>query len=129
MSAVSALEPTPTRWQAPTVFTIIGGTTDPDRAAIVKEHCREGSIVELRREVNDAVGEAGIGVWLQCRSLLGLMFISKRIGHVPVETAEALEPLTDKSSTVVARGIVRSIYAPKGRDEAVVSVEIVPAPR
>ncbi len=129
MSAVSALDPTPTRSQTPTIFTIIGGTTVPDRAAIVKAHCREGSIVELRREVNDAGAEADIGVWLKCRSLLGLLPVSKRIGHVPVEVAQALESLTDQSSTVVAHGIVRSIYAPMGRDEAVVIVEINPATR
>lgn len=126
MTAVSALNRSPARSQGPTIFTIIGGTTVPDRAAIVKAHCREGSTVELRREVNDAQGEAGFGVWLQCRWLLGLMSVSKRIGHVPVETAQALESITDKSSTVVAHGTVRSIYAPIGRDEAVVTVEIVP---
>lgn len=129
MTGVSALDPTPTSSQAHTIFTILGGTTVPDRAAIVKAHCREGSTVELRRDAMDAAGEAGIGVWLQCRSLLGLMAVSKRIGHVPAEVARALEPLTDKSSTVVAHGVVRSIYAPNGRDEAVVCVEIVPAPK
>ena len=129
MSAVSALDPTPTRSQASTIFTIIGGTTVPDRAAIVKAYCREGSIVELRREDDDAGGQAGIGVWLKCKSVLGLLPVSKRIGHVPVEAAQALEPLTDQSSMVVAYGIVRSIYAPMDRGEAVVSVEIKPAPK
>ena len=83
----------------------------------------------MRWEVNDAGGDAGIGVWLHCRTLLGLMSVSKRIGHVPAETAQALEPLTDKSSTVIAHGVVRSVYVPSGRDEAAVSVEIVPEPR
>lgn len=124
MGAVSGLISSPANDQGPTIFTIIGGTTVADRAAIVKAHCREGSRVELRREAKDAEGGAGIGVWLQCRSMLGLMSVSKRIGHVPVETAQALEPLADESSTVVAHGTVRSVYAPIGRDEAVVSVEI-----
>ena len=129
MTAVSALDPSSTRSRTPTIFTILGGTTVPDRAAIVKAHCREGSTVELRWEVNDAGGDAGIGVWLHCRTLLGLMSVSKRIGHVPAETAQELQPLTDKSSTVVAHGVVRSVYVPSGRDEAAVSVEIVPEPR
>lgn len=129
MTTVSTLNPIPPKNQSQTIFTILGGTTVPDRAAIVKAHCREGSTVELRREGNDAEGGAGIGVWLQCRSLLGLMPVSKRIGHVPAETVQALEPLTDRSATIVAHGVVRSIYAPNGRNEAVVSVEIVPLPR
>ncbi len=129
MTVVSALNPSPVRNQSPKIFTIIGGTTVPDRAAIVKAHCREGSTVELRRQANDAEGNGEIGVWLRCRPLLGLMPIWRRIGHVPAELAQALESLTEKSSAVVAHGTVRSIYAPIGREEAVVTVEIMPSHR
>ena len=48
---------------------------------------------------------------------------------VPTETAEALLPITDESSTVVAYGTVKVVYAPAGRDEAVVTVEIRPQTR
>ena len=124
MRTGSAPNPSPAKGQELTIFTIVGGTTVPDRAAIVKAHCREGSSVELRRETKAAEGETGIGVWLQCSSLLGLLPIWKRIGYVPVETALALESLGAKSTTVVAHGTVKGVYAPIGRDEAVVSVEI-----
>ena len=112
-----------------TIFTIVAGTTIPDRAEIVRSHCREGSAVELRREGDDAEDRSTIGVWLQCRSLFGLMSVRKKIGHVPVETAQALEPLMDESSTIVARATVRTVYAPIDRSEAVVTVEIEPLPR
>ena len=65
MTAVPALNQPTVRSQSPKIFTIIGGTTVPDRAAIVKANCREGSTVELRREANDAGANGEIGVWLR----------------------------------------------------------------
>ena len=108
------------------IFTILGGTTIPDHAAIVRAECREGSRVELRRR--DAVDPTGahIDVWLECSALLGLVKAWKKIGHVPDETAAALPPDGDISSSVVAYGTVKAMYAPMDRDEAVVSVEIGP---
>lgn len=103
------------------IFTILGGTTIPDRAAIVRAECREGSRVELRRR--DADG-SHIDVWLECRSRLRVTRAWKLIGHVPEVTAASLLPLVDKVSTVIAQGTVKSVYAPAGRDEAVVTVEI-----
>lgn len=105
------------------IFIILGGTTIPERAAIVRAECREGSRVELRRR--DANG-AHIDVWLECRPRLRLMKAWKVIGHVPEETAVSLLPLADKSSTVIALGTVKTVYAPAGRDEAVVTVEVRP---
>lgn len=108
------------------ILTILGGTTVPDRAAIVRAECREGARVELRR--GTAHGPQ-IDVWLECRPRLRLMKAWKKIGHVPEETAAALLPLAGQGSSVVAQGAVRAVYAPAGRDEAVVSVEIRPPPR
>lgn len=105
------------------IFTILGGTTIPDRAAIVRAECREGSRVELRRR--DANG-SHIDVWLECRSRLRLTKAWKLIGHVPEATAASLLPLADQGSTVIAQGTVKTVYAPAGRDEAVVTVEITP---
>ena len=130
MSTVST--PRPAAAPEPTVasvFTIVGGTTIADHAEIVRAHCREGSVVELRRDDDDPDVKSAISVWLQCTSLLGLVSVRKKIGHVPVETAELMEPLLDESATVVARGTVRTVYAPVGRDEAVVTVEIEPPPK
>ena len=108
------------------LFTILGGTTIPDRAAVVRAECREGSRVELRRR--DAVDPTGahIDVWLECSALLGLVKAWKKIGHVPDETAAALPPDSDISSSIVAYGTVKSMYAPMDRDEAVVTIEIGP---
>ncbi len=108
------------------VFTILGGTTIPDRAAIVREHCFEGSRVELRREAGSTNRSPRISVWLQCRSLLGLMKAWKRIGEVPAETAVTLLELVGKSPTVVGYGTVKAVYAPVDREEAVVTVDIEP---
>lgn len=105
------------------IFTILGGTTIPDRAAIVRAECREGSHVELRRREADG---SHIDVWLECRPRLGLVKAWKMIGHVPDETAAELLPLAAAGTTVVAQGTVRTVYAPAGRDEAVVTVEIRP---
>lgn len=108
------------------IFTILGGTTIPDRAAVVRAECREGSRVELRRQLAGEANAARIDVWLECRSLLGLVKAWKKIGHVPDETAAAILPSSEQGSTVVAYGTVRTVYAPAGRDEAVVTVEIRP---
>lgn len=127
MSIVSAPTPAAPASTVASVFTIVGGTTIADHAEIVRSHCREGSVVELRRDDDDPDAKSGISVWLHCSSLLGLLSVRKKIGHVPVETADLLEPMLDESSTLVARGTVRTVYAPIGRDEAVVTVEITPA--
>lgn len=108
---------------APSIFTILGGTTVPDRAAIVRAECREGSRVELRRA--DADGSS-VDVWLDCRSRLGLRKAWKRIGHVPAEAAAPLLAVAEVGSTVVGHGTVQAVIAPAGRDEAVVTVEISP---
>ena len=107
-----------------TLFTIVGGTTIPDRAAIVRAHCREGSEVELRREPNDS---SSIGVWLPCPILKGLIKSWKKVGEVPAEIGNGLLAPSDVSSTVVARGTVKTVYAPAGRQEAVVTVELRPS--
>ena len=111
------------------IFTILGGTTIPDRAAIVRAECREGSRVELRRQESVDADGTRVDVWLECRSLLGLVRAWKKIGHVPDETAAAILPISDENSTVVAYGTVKAVYAPAGRDEAVVTVEVRPQPR
>lgn len=105
------------------IFTILGGTTIPDRAALVRAECREGSRVELRRR--DPNG-AHIDVWPECRPRLPLMKTWKMIGHVPDEAALLLLPIADKGSTVIGLGTVKTVYAPEGQDEAVVTVEITP---
>ena len=110
------------------IFTILGGTTIADHAAIVRAECHEGSHVELRRQAQGAVNGGRIDVWLECRSLLGLVKAWKKIGFVPDETAEAIVPISEKASTVVAYGTVRTVSAPADRDEAVVTVEIRPHP-
>jgi hypothetical protein len=110
----------------PSIFTILGGTTIPDRAAIVRAECREGSRVELRRR---AANGSQIDVWLECRPRLRLVKAWKLIGRVPEETAASLLPLADNSATVIAEGTVKTVYAPAGRDEAVVTVEVRPQPR
>ena len=108
------------------IFTILSGTTIPDRAAVVRAECREGSRVELRRQPGVDPNAARIDVWLECKALLGLVKAWKKIGHVPEETAAALPPNGDISSSIVAYGTVKAMYAPTGRDEAVVTVEIGP---
>jgi hypothetical protein len=110
----------------PSIFTILGGTTIPDRAAIVRAECREGSRVELRRR---DVNGSQIDVWLECRPRLRLVKTWKLIGHVPEEAAASLLPLADRSAAVIADGTVKTVYAPAGRDEAVVTVEVRPQSR
>ena len=106
------------------IFTIVGGTTIPERARIVKAHCREGSVVELRRERPDENNGLSVGVWLECVSARGLISTWKKMGHVPSETADTLKPFMDESSAVVARGTVCKVYAPTDREEAAVVVQI-----
>ena len=124
MNEVSRVDQAAATRHAGSIFTILGGTTIPDRAEIVCAYCKEGSIVELRRQEAAADGESGVGVWLQCPSLFGLLPVWKKIGHVPCETADALEPLMDESTALVARAIVRAVYVQIDRSEAVVTVEI-----
>jgi hypothetical protein len=68
-----------------TLFTLVRGTTSPASAAVVRNHCRENSRVELRREKSDP---SAISVWLLCPSLRGLVQTRKRIGDVPEDTLQ-----------------------------------------
>lgn len=106
------------------IFVIVGGTTIPDRAAVIRAYCHEGAQVELRREPDDG---SRIGVWLPCPMLKGILKSWRKIGEVPVQTGDTFLAAADMSSTTVARGTVKTVYAPVGREEAVVSVEIQPA--
>ncbi len=125
MSELLLKAPAPTKL-AKSIFTILGGTTIPDRAAIIRADCRENSRVELRRRDDLDAGCTRVDVWVECKSLLGLMKAWKNIGHVPHEVAKELLAGTDRRSTVVGYGTVKTVYAPEGRDEAVVTVEIGP---
>ncbi len=126
MAPIPALDAQERTHSKTSVFTILGGTTIPDRAAIVREHCFEGSRVELRLEASSADSSPRISVWLQCRSLLGLKRAWKRIGQVPAETAVTLLELVGERPTVVGYGTVIGVYAPADREEAVVTVDIEP---
>ena len=132
MHAPPALQPSAAALDR-TIFTIIGGTTVPDRAALVRAECHEGSRVELRRAPPapararaQPASSSGLDVWLECRAVLGLVRAWKKIGHVPDDLAAELLAGTDAIPAVVAHGVVKSVYAPVGRDEAVVTVEIGP---
>ena len=131
MHAPPALQPSAAALDR-SIFTIIGGTTVPDRAALVRAECHEGSRVELRRAPRAPARArveppaSGLDVWLECRAVLGLVRAWKKIGHVPDDLAAELLAGTDASPAVVAHGVVKSVYAPVGRDEAVVTVEIGP---
>jgi len=59
---------------------------------------------------------------------MGIVKTRKKIGDVPEDVAAALLPADDKDAVVVARGTVKTVYAP-ARDEAVVTVEIEPVRR
>ena len=65
------------------IFTILGGTTTPDRAALVRTECREGSRVELRRQPGADPAAARIDVWLECTALLGLVKAWKQLRKEP----------------------------------------------
>jgi len=108
-----------------TLFTLVRGTTIPATAEIVRSYCRENSRVELRREKSNP---SAIAVWLLCPTLMGIVKTRKKIGDVPEDVAAALLPADDKDAVVVARGTVKTVYAP-ARDEAVVTVEIEPVRR
>ena len=96
-----------------TLFTLVCGTTSPARAAVVRDHCRENSLVELRREKFDS---SAISVWLLCPLFRGLVQTGKRIGDVPADIAAELLPEDDRDAIVVARGTVKAVYAPaRGR--------------
>lgn len=105
-----------------TLFTLVRGTTSPAVAEVIRNHCRENSQVELRRDKSDP---SAIEVWLLCPALKGLVQTRKRIGDVPEDVAAALLPADDNDADVVARGTVKTVYAPS-REEAVVTVEIKP---
>ena len=115
----------PTETSAPPpkrLFTLVRGTTTPPTAAIVRRYCRESSRVELKREKSD---QSAIGVWLLCPSLMGLVQVRKKIGDVPADVAAALLPEDDRDAIVVARGAVKTVYAPAAH-EAVVTIEVEP---
>lgn len=111
---------------AKTLFTILAGTTVPKRAAIVRDHCKVGSRVKIRRSKGAEDEHSRMHVWLECRAPVRFMKTWKKIGYVPHEAAAEIQPTDHASAGVVAYGVVKAFYAPHDRDEAVVTVEIGP---
>jgi hypothetical protein len=117
---------TVTRASENTIFTIVAGTTVPDRAALIRAECREDAAVELRRRRTADADGSFMEVWVECTPVMGVFKAWKKIGHVPGDVAASFQPFADASQMVVAYGNVRSVYAPASEDEAVVTVLLRP---
>ena len=102
---------------------IVAGTGFEGRPSIIRRYCREGQLVELRREPNNRYDPDAIAVYIETPILFGLLGRKRRqIGYIKASAADGLAKLMDDGLNVDAR--VASFYAPPGKDHPRVSLEL-----
>lgn len=107
-----------------TIQAIVAGTGFENRAERIRAFCKEGAPVQLRREPDNKHDPEAIAVWMRCSVFLGLWKPWAQIGYIKAPRADSLAPKLDSGAYTVRSAIVRSLYAPKGRDHPRVSLEI-----
>jgi hypothetical protein len=94
------------------------------RTHTIRDFCRNGSAVQLRREHVGPHDANAIGVWLECRRFFGLYRAYRQIGYLRGDLLNRFAMAMDKGVIQVRRAYVRSLYAPRDRAEARVSLAI-----
>jgi hypothetical protein len=107
-----------------TIAAIVAGTGFEGRQDIIRSHCKEGALVELRREPQNKHDPEAIGVWMQCSHLMGLIKTWRQIGYIKAARADRLATQLDDGSLIINKATVRSFNAPSGREHPRVSLEI-----
>lgn len=105
------------------IAAIVSGTGYEGRATVIRRHCRAGMAVLLRREPQNEHDSNAIAVYLKCPRLFGLLGHSEhKIGYIKARAAARIAAQIDQG--VIVAGVVRSFYAPVGRDHPRVSLEL-----
>jgi hypothetical protein len=94
------------------------------RARVIRDFCRNGSAVQLRREHVGHHDANAIAVWIECRRFLGLYKAQRQIGYIGGDLLNRLAMALDKGAIQIRRAYVHSLYAPHGRNEARISLAI-----
>lgn len=106
-----------------TIAAIVAGTGFEGRADIIRRHCASLSPVRLVREPSNAFDRNAIAVILPTRVFL-FFKANFKIGYIKADRAEGLAARIDSGEYVVTSALVRSLYAPEGREHPRVSLEI-----
>lgn len=100
---------------------IVAGTGFEGRAAVIRDHVREGQAVQLRREPTNTFDPNAIAVFIEVPRLFGLLGSSfRQIGYIKAPAADNLASRMDQGLKISAR--VSSFYVPPGRDHPRVSL-------
>lgn len=102
---------------------IVAGTGFEGRAPIIRRHCRVGAPVYLVRELDNEHDENAVAVYIPVPRFFGLLGASKqKVGYIKSRAAKSIAEKMDSRVKVTA--VVRSFYAPEGRDHPRVSLEL-----
>jgi len=102
---------------------IVAGTGFEGRAEIIRKHCRNGMPVHLRREPNNPYDPDAIAVLIAVPRMFGLLGHSLvQIGYIKASAAKGLAAKLDSGKSV--NGMVKSFYAPEGKDFPRVSLRL-----
>jgi len=103
----------------------VAGTGFEDRALKIKNWCKEGQKVFLKREPNNKFDKNAIKVLIETKPLFGIFGIKiKHIGYIKAERASKLAPKMDNGLEFSAT--ISKIYAPKWMDFPTVTIEFYP---
>ena len=102
---------------------IVAGTGFEGRASIIRNHCRNGQRVELRRQPSNRHDPNAIAVYIEAPRFFGLFGKGLRqIGYIKAPAAGGLAKRMDDGLVIQAR--VSSFYAPPGREHPRVSLDL-----
>jgi hypothetical protein len=103
---------------------VVAGTGFEGRASIIRNHCREGAPVRLKREPSNPHDSDAIAVWMECSSFFGLFKSWRQIGYIKASRASGLAQKLDAGKLTIQRTVVRSFHAPRDLDHPRVSLLI-----
>ena len=101
---------------------IVAGTGFEGRADIIRNYCRDGLHVELRREPDNRHDPDAIAVYIETPGILGFGRRMRQIGYIKAPAADKLAKRIDGGLQIAA--FVSSFYAPPGRDHPRVSLTL-----
>ncbi len=92
-----------------------------DRQKLIRDNCRPGVELMLKREPQNPYGANAIGIWVAAHGFLGA-WTYKQIGYITSRAAEELAPIMDKGGNVRAK--VTVLTGGERGDSVGVNIEI-----
>jgi len=93
-----------------------------DRASIIRNNVKEGTVVFLVREPNNEHDPNAVAVFIEVGGLFGFGKSKKQIGYIKATRSNVVATKMDAGELIL--GKVKSFHAPEGKNHPRVSLEL-----